>query len=89
VSGRDVIDELIRKQVRDVASFAWVCQLRLWWQQELVEVHMVYTSLLYGYEYLGNTSRLVVTPLTDRCFRSDSICYKFQPSVLDGNEYFI
>ncbi|XP_047736646.1 dynein axonemal heavy chain 3-like [Hyalella azteca] len=70
VHGRDVIDELIRKQVSDVGSFAWVCQLRLWWQQELVVVHMVYTSLLYGYEYLGNTSRLVVTPLTDRCFRT-------------------
>ena len=66
---RDVVTHLNDVQTRSMNDFSWISQLRYYFIQELVQVKMITTTVAYAYEYLGNTGRLVITPLTDRCYR--------------------
>jgi len=71
VHARDVIKkDLIDKQVSDINDFMWQTQLRYYWEKEDCLVRIINSTLVYNYEYLGNSSRLVITPLTDRCYRT-------------------
>ncbi|KAM4675882.1 dynein axonemal heavy chain 2 [Discoglossus pictus] len=70
VHARDVIDKMLKSGCMDVASFEWLSQLRLYWDKDIDDclIRQTNTQFQYGYEYLGNSGRLVITPLTDRCF---------------------
>ncbi|KAM7366101.1 hypothetical protein PAMP_015569 [Pampus punctatissimus] len=70
VHARDVIDKLAKAGCNDVNAFEWLCQLRLYWEKDADDciIRQTNTRFKYGYEYLGNSGRLVITPLTDRCY---------------------
>ena len=67
---RDVVTKLYEDKVNSATDFQWISQLRYCFENERVVVKMITTEVPYGYEYLGNTGRLVITPLTDRCYRT-------------------
>ena len=82
VHNRDIVTRLIDSKVQDVQDFEWIQQLRYYWEndasqqhhnpdapvQKNCSIHHCNAHLWYGYEYLGNQPRLVITPLTDRAF---------------------
>ena len=41
---------------------------RYYWMKDFLYIRAVNAEFPYGFEYLGNTGRLVITPLTDRCY---------------------
>lgn len=79
VHARDIVSDLLEKNVDTTAAFAWQSQLRLLFfgetndadnftQFKECRVMICDTYFLYGLEYIGNCGCLVVTPLTDRCY---------------------
>ena len=70
VHNQVITNEIRDKGVSEVNTFDWQAQLRYYWEDSHLWVKQTNAILPYGYEYLGNTGRLVITPLTDRCYRT-------------------
>ncbi|KAI3369512.1 hypothetical protein L3Q82_007723 [Scortum barcoo] len=68
VHAKDVAAKLVEQEVSSVNAFEWISQLRYYWAKDDLYIRAVNAEFLYGYEYLGNSGRLVITPLTDRCY---------------------
>eukprot|EP01041_Mallomonas_annulata_P000989 gene989-1935_t len=80
VHNRDVVCELADLKVSNKTDFDWQAQLRYYWNGDgqsamtgkpgTVVCRMINAHAAYANEYIGNQDRLVITPLTDRCYRT-------------------
>ena len=89
VHSRDVVDKFNLMRVSEAESFAWLSQLKFYWENKEQDmaarqrlrfpweesktknkciIKIVDWFRFYSYEYVGNSLRLVITPLTDRCY---------------------
>ncbi|OQR81950.1 dynein heavy chain, partial [Thraustotheca clavata] len=70
VHARDIVDSFVRDSILHEKEFAWESQLRFYWDKDVddVVIKQCTGSFRYGYEYMGLNGRLVITPLTDRCY---------------------
>ena len=68
VHSRDVVSKMIQNKVDNNLSFSWQSQLRHRWDEDEADcfANICDAEFRYCHEYLGNTPRLVITPLTDR-----------------------
>jgi dynein heavy chain len=84
VHSRDVVEGFVTAKITDATDFKWTSQLRFGWSllpagfpnlvsftpedQKTVVIKICDWVTVYCYEYVGNQQRLVITPLTDRCY---------------------
>ena len=80
VHQRDVFADLARifkeRKQLDSGDFEWLKQARFYWRNDARDLHgnaacvvsICDIDFQYNFEYLGCKERLVITPLTDRCY---------------------
>jgi dynein heavy chain len=78
VHNRDVVAGLVKSRVESNSDFKWQSQLRYMYSPDdnAVNIRICDFHTLYSFEYIGNCGRLVITPLTDRCYVTLTVALK-------------
>eukprot|EP00753_Platysulcus_tardus_P014516 PLAT4386.4.p1 GENE.PLAT4386.4~~PLAT4386.4.p1 ORF type:complete len:4448 (-),score=2754.09 PLAT4386.4:79-13422(-) len=67
IHNRDVVT-MLADCGATIGDWEWQMQLRFYMVDGSCQARMVDASMAYTYEYQGNASKLVHTPLTDKCY---------------------
>ncbi|KJP87906.1 hypothetical protein AK88_02510 [Plasmodium fragile] len=70
VHNRDIVEELIKKKVNDVNNFNWLIQLKYSYYNKNLYIKYLNESYIYGYEYIHNDNKIILTSLINKYFIS-------------------